>query len=546
MEGLKLESLTSKSAFGGLAIVCLLIWYISRLLYNVYFHPLAHFPGPKLAGATRWYEAYFDLCVGPGGQYWREIDRMHEKYVNFHETLYAMGVKRNKVPYMIDIFGTNLAIFGTEQHDLHRTRRAALNPFFSKRSVAGLESIIQSKVRRMCDLLSDYEASGKVLKVQHALTATIVDITSEYSFGKCAAALDEPDFGPDWDQMMRGVSEVVPLARSFPGIVQVAQGIPIRLVELANPVLAAYSRFEQLVRVQVVEIFNRYRLSDAEFDNVSTNSTSLESRDKKPDTSTRSIFHEILNSSLPEHEKTVDRMTQEALSVIAAASETTSSVLSTTIFHILANPNIYARLKQELKDVIPDAKELSDWRTLEALPYLTATIKEGLRITVSICSRLPLSSPDKPLMYTTPSSSSFTATSPTSPQKTYTIPPGTYVGMTPTDLLHNPDIYPSPKTFCPDRWLATTPSHPSHPLRTNPKLMDAAFRPFNAGPRMCIGLNLAYANMYHILAALMRRWELELYETERERDVDFVRDQFVSKPGKNGKGVRVRVVGERA
>lgn len=66
--------------------------------------------------------------------------------------------------------------------------------------------------------------------------------------------------------------------------------------------------------------------------------------------------------------------------------------------------------------------------------------------------------------------------------------------------------------------------------------MEMAFKPFNAGPRMCIGLNLAFANMYLMLGAVFRRFELELFETDRGRDVDLVRDQFVSKPGRDSRG----------
>ena len=36
-------------------------------------------------------------------------NEMHIKDVEYHNTLYALGVKRNKVPYIIDIFGTTLA-----------------------------------------------------------------------------------------------------------------------------------------------------------------------------------------------------------------------------------------------------------------------------------------------------------------------------------------------------------------------------------------------------------------------------------------------------
>lgn len=49
-----------------------------RLFYNLYLHPLAHIPGPKLAGATYLYQTYFSL-VG-GSRYYIQIGKMHEKY----------------------------------------------------------------------------------------------------------------------------------------------------------------------------------------------------------------------------------------------------------------------------------------------------------------------------------------------------------------------------------------------------------------------------------------------------------------------------------
>ncbi|KAL8737566.1 MAG: hypothetical protein Q9181_001544 [Wetmoreana brouardii] len=548
-------SLYSEFTAVGIFLFAFFAWYICYLVYNIYFHPLAGFPGPKLAGASRWYEGYFDNLVGHGGQYMYEIDRMHEEYgpivriapnelhiqdIEFHGTLYALGAKRNKVPYMIDIFGTNLAIFGTVQHDLHRIRRMALNPFFSKQAVTRLESVIQSKVRQMCDNISACKYRGENIQLRHALTASTVDVTTDYCFARCANTLDQPDFSPEWDEMMRGVSEIVPLARQFPGVVQIAQMLPIGLVKIFNPLVAKFSEFEQLVRVQVSEIFTRYRASKNEF---SVKETQLSSA--RPDQA-HSIFHEILKAKIPESEKTADRMTQEALSVISAASETTSSVLATTIFHVLNNPDVHDRLKAELKEAIKHPKALAEWKRLEQLPYLvsllppqwpssfsssgaptnlpsktkqSATVKEGLRISVAICSRLPLVAPE-PLHY-----------------KSWTIPAGTYIGMSPKDALHHPTIYPSPKTFDPSRWLTT--DDPKHR-----RMMEMAFLPFNKGPRMCIGSHLAYANIYHVLAALFRRFDLELVDTIRERDVDIARDQFVSKPHPKSKGVTVRVVTE--
>ena len=50
------------------------------VIYRLYFHPLAGIPGSKLAGATQWYEFYYDVLKWPGGQYWLEVDKMHDRY----------------------------------------------------------------------------------------------------------------------------------------------------------------------------------------------------------------------------------------------------------------------------------------------------------------------------------------------------------------------------------------------------------------------------------------------------------------------------------
>lgn len=64
-----------------LTLVVLILWVIRQILvilYRLIWHPLAKFPGPKLASATTAYEFYFDAIKG--GQYTFEIGRMHMKY----------------------------------------------------------------------------------------------------------------------------------------------------------------------------------------------------------------------------------------------------------------------------------------------------------------------------------------------------------------------------------------------------------------------------------------------------------------------------------
>lgn len=49
-----------------------------RILYNLYFHPLAHIPSPKLAANTHLYQTNYSL-VG-GSRYYLRIAKLHEKF----------------------------------------------------------------------------------------------------------------------------------------------------------------------------------------------------------------------------------------------------------------------------------------------------------------------------------------------------------------------------------------------------------------------------------------------------------------------------------
>lgn len=64
-------------AYTALALVA---YYALILVYRLYFHPLAKFPGPKLAAATSWYLAYYDIWVAPGAQVMFELRRLHRIY----------------------------------------------------------------------------------------------------------------------------------------------------------------------------------------------------------------------------------------------------------------------------------------------------------------------------------------------------------------------------------------------------------------------------------------------------------------------------------
>lgn len=91
----------------------------------------------------------------------------------------------------------------------------------------------------------------------------------------------------------------------------------------------------------------------------------------------KTIFEEILESSLPPEEKTLDRLMDEGLILIGAGGETTAQTLAVLTFNLLHNPPVLQKLRKELDDAIPDPANMPSWQQLEQLPYLVSRDPES-------------------------------------------------------------------------------------------------------------------------------------------------------------------------
>ena len=63
---------------GGGAVVALTAVVLGILWHRLYLHPLAHFPGPKLAAGTWWYMTYYE--VFKDGAMVEQLEYLHARY----------------------------------------------------------------------------------------------------------------------------------------------------------------------------------------------------------------------------------------------------------------------------------------------------------------------------------------------------------------------------------------------------------------------------------------------------------------------------------
>lgn len=97
-----------------------------------------------------------------------------------------------------------------------------------------------------------------------------------------------------------------------------------------------------------------------------------------------------------------------------------------------------------------------------------------------------------------------------------------------TALIQHMDtrIFPDPDTFNPDRWIE------------NPSLLKYLVS-FNRGSRQCLGMNLAWAELYLCVKGVFGNLDMQLDDTT-EADVRCTADFFT--PKSSGRGVRVLIV----
>lgn len=178
-----------------------------------------------------------------------------------------------------------------------------------------------------------------------------------------------------------------------------------------------------------------------------------------------------------------NQLREEVATIFAAGHETTANTLSWTWFMLDQHPDIRERLEAEVDTVLQGrTPTISD---LANLPYTLQVLNEVLRL--------------YPVVPFTVRSVPHTTT-----LGGYTIPANSLLFLSMANIHLHPDFWDDPHTFNPDRWAPGA-------MKRQHRL---AFMPFGAGPRMCIGNNMALMEGQLLIAMIAQRYRLHVENPE--------------------------------
>ncbi|KAJ5713013.1 Benzoate 4-monooxygenase cytochrome P450 [Penicillium malachiteum] len=479
-----------------IAAALLLFFGLRIIFYRLYAHPLSSFPGPKLAAATFLYEFYYDVIRN--GMYIWEIERMHEKYgpivrINprelhikdpyYYEDIHASGArKRNRDPQYAVAYGAPYSLVGTIQHDHHRLRRTFIQNYFSKRSVSNLTPYIWEKVDQLIQRFERAYKESSVLHLQLDFGALTADVITQYCYGWNYGYLNDTKNATRVDLVdaVSGLMLMFHINRFLPFLVTIFRTAPPGVVRFLQPRMGDLFDVKARLREQSIAALKDKKSEDKDETN---------KKDEKSEES-NSIFDALVGENVPAEEKTVDRLVDEAALLLGAGTETTARSLAVSMFHVINNKEIGRKLREELKTVLEKPTSKASWTDLEQLSYLTGVVNEGLRLSHGMTARLSRISPIDPMLY-----------------KDWVIPAGTPVSQSNYFVHMDPTLFPEPEKFDPDRWTraADKGEHLSRFIVS-----------FTKGSKQCLGMNLAYAEIYMTLAHIVRRFEFTPHETTPE------------------------------
>lgn len=445
------------------------------MVYNFWIHPLSKYPGPFLWRAFR----LPFLISFMKGRLPHDIKKLHEQYgdivrlapdeLSFIDPaawrdIYPKNFLR-PYEYKDQPPGKTASNFIACTEEEHARFRRILAPAFSERYTAAQEPFVRYYVDKLVSNLNERienSSSRGITDIDAVewINYVAFDIIGDLVWGSSFGCLDGLTTHP-WIQTVSQfkAATIVVSAKFYPWMYAFLMAITPS--SALNEVMEMWRITEQKVRERIAAGSNR------------------------PD-----IIGQLLESEKDPTSESMSREEMEvnAMMLVAAGSESVTTVLTGILNYLLRNPDDLAAVMGEIRTTFSSEEEIAGPR-LKQLPILNATLNEGMRL----CPTIPDS-----MRRNVPSGGGVVAGQ--------VLPGGAVVSVPPWATYRARRNFLEPDRFMPARWLSTAKSTTKSDAQDD----KAAFNPFSLGPHNCPGQNLAWLELRLILAKLLWTFDVSV------------------------------------
>ncbi|KAI0301724.1 high nitrogen upregulated cytochrome P450 monooxygenase 2 [Multifurca ochricompacta] len=410
------------------------------------WHPLANYPGPILARLSKF---YFVLICAKGKQhlYYSQLHEIYGDYVRvgpnelsirdasvIHPVLGSGGLQKG--PFW-DHRPPSL-IASRDAAD-HARKRKSWNHAFTSAALKEYEVIITRRLRQLVECIdnsikeSAKEKRGSLVNICAWFEYFATDFMGDMAFGGGFELMrDGSDIGGVWHILESGYRNATIVAHA-PWILPYIAYLP--------------SAGRNVMRLR------KYGLTSV--------TKRLEMGPNRKD-----LFY-YLSGEDGQAEKlpTNADLAGDGILAMIAGSDTTSITLTTLFYHLIHNPVMYERLRDEVEREFPSGEEPLDATKLGQMPWLNACINEAMRLHPAV-----------------PSGSQRSVLRGTGPKVLgkHVIPEQTQLFLHTHSIHRDARNFSMPNTFLPQRWIASEAEKNTASGITVHN--TTAFFPFSYGP----------------------------------------------------------------
>ncbi|KAF4807465.1 Cytochrome P450 monooxygenase gsfF [Colletotrichum siamense] len=464
---------------------------ILRVVYNLYFHPLSKYHGP-------WYAAAFSLVHAlisvmkyePQWMLWLSKQYGTDKPIRVAPTLLLFPQSAALKDIYWDpkcnnksmFYGTGSLgpphLFSTLDGNVHKSLRKALGG--PQWSIGGLknnwEPRFDAHIQLFISRMSDFARNNEPVILSDKVAEFAADIMTMVSFtdpwGFVTNSRDERNMLASWRRGLFSFGFVNRFRWLRDRVTRVWWGhffLPSTSDDVGMGYLMAQAdrQVSERERRMEEEAFTQEKPDFMQL--------ALEARiDGKPLTSSQKRAHVTL--------------------LIQAGADTTGTALGSTLRFLLTHPLALARARAEIS-AAEQAGHLSPTiqyeETRTHLPFFVACIKEAIRLHPSATNLFARVAPAGGKVV----------------DGTW-VPAGAEITANAWVVQRDPRLYgPDPEAFRPERWLEGEVGGNTKEAISE---MEACIFAFGIGPRVCLGKDVAYMEMYKLLPETVRRFDFDM------------------------------------